>query len=548
MAKISEILAKAYKHHQAGLPQAAEQLYRQVVALAPDHAEAWHLLGVACAQLGNGRAAIESIGRAVALKPDFAEAFNNLGNVYKDQGNIEEAAACYRRAIESSPGNAAAHNNLGVVLFDQGTLTGAADCYRRAIDIDPAFATAHNNLGNALRVQGKLEEAIASFRRAIEHRPGYVNAWWMLAVLLQGRLDDEEVAAMQRLLVPPNHAQSNLAPPGLAPPNLGSDERAALEFGLAQALDARGAYDEAAQLFSAANASRQAALAKQKRLYSIDESRSLTDELIAAFVPELFGRTRGFGLATEVPVFIVGLPRSGTTLVEQILASHSRVFGAGELQLGPETFQSLPEATGRNDLPVNCIAGLDRATVDRLAQRHLARLRTLSENSLRIVDKLPENFRYLGLFAILFPQARIIHCRRNLRDVALSCWQTNFTALPWASNAEQIVAYFADYVRLMKHWRIVLPTPFLEVDYEEMVVDTETVARRILAWCHLDWEPGCLKFHETQRSVQTASAAQVRRPIYQSSVGRWKNYERHLGELFDGVGLLEDIFSSQGTR
>ena len=268
---------------------------------------------------------------------------------------------------------------------------------------------------------------------------------------------------------------------------------------------------------------------------------SFVDSLLATFTPPFFARTGGFGLETELPVFIVGLPRSGTTLVEQILASHTQAFGAGELHYCDETFEALPGALQRNDTPLACLPDLDRETARLLAQRHLDKLQALAPRALRIVDKMPQNYQYLGLIRLLFPQARLIHCRRDLRDVALSCWMTNLTSLSWACHADHIAAHFADYARLMEHWRSVLPAPPLDVDYEELVQDTEAVARRIVAWCGLAWEPGCLRFYRTQRPVRTASAAQVRQPIYKSSLGRWKNYQEPLGELFARVHRLRAV-------
>ena len=251
---------------------------------------------------------------------------------------------------------------------------------------------------------------------------------------------------------------------------------------------------------------------------------------------------RGFGLETERPIFIVGLPRSGTTLTEQILASHSRVFGAGELSYLREDFDALPRFTQQTSevlktsevcLPaLECLGRLERETARRMAQWHEGRLLAVSRNASRVVDKMPENYLYLGLIATLFPRAKIVHCRRDLRDVAVSCWMTNFRHLHWAADPDHIAARFRDYLRLMEHWRAVLPVSVLEVDYEETVNDLEAVARRLVAWCGLDWEPACLDFHKTSRPIRTASVMQVRQPIYTRSVARWKNYEAALGPLF----------------
>jgi hypothetical protein len=254
--------------------------------------------------------------------------------------------------------------------------------------------------------------------------------------------------------------------------------------------------------------------------------------LLAAFTPGYFERVCGFGLETERPVFIVGLPRSGTTLIEQVLASHSQVFGAGELRYTRETFDSLPHVMNREAQSVECVAGLDRATAGRLAQQHLERLRGLNEAALRVADKMPDNYLHLGLLATLFPRAKLIHCRRDLRDVAVSCWITNFRQIRWAFDPGHIASRFRMYRRVMDHWRRVLPLPLLEVDYEETVADLEGVARRLVAWCGLAWEPACLAFHANRRPVRTASVSQVRQPIYQRSVARWKHYENTLDALF----------------
>ena len=232
-------------------------------------------------------------------------------------------------------------------------------------------------------------------------------------------------------------------------------------------------------------------------------------------------------------MFIVGLPRSGTTLIEQILASHSQVFGGGEIKLAHDTMAALG---GQGADPIEGLRQLDRQTAHRLASRHLERLRAFSPAALRIVDKMPDNYLLLGLLASLFPRAKFIHCRRDLRDVAVSCWMAHFQEIRWANDQQHIVSRFHAYQRIMAHWRKVLPVPLLEVDYEETVADLEGVARKLVAWCGLAWEPKCLEFHQTKRPVRTASAVQVRQPVLRTSVGRWKHYEQALAPLFARLG------------
>jgi len=318
----------------------------------------------------------------------------------------------------------------------------------------------------------------------------------------------------------------------LADPYLPASRRHALLFGLAHVCDAQGAYAEAAQHLEQANALRRAECRQRGQVYDAAEHTRFVDELIATFTPGYFERVRGFGSPTQRPVFIVGLPRSGTTLTEQVLASHSQVFGAGELRYARDAFQALPRVLSGDAEPLACLRRLERASAGRVAEEYLERLARLHATTPRVVDKMPDNYLYLGLLATLFPRAPLIHCRRDLRDVAVSCWMTNFQQIRWSFDTGHIAARFHDYRRLMEHWQQVLPVPLLEIDYEETVADLEGVARRLLAFCGLEWEPACLAFHQTQRPVRTASVAQVREPIYRRSVARWKHYENALGELF----------------
>jgi tetratricopeptide (TPR) repeat protein len=650
MATISEALAIAVQHCQAGRLQAAEQVYRQILALQPNHADAHYNLGNALKNQGKLDEALACYRRALELKPDFALAHYNLGNALRDQGKLDEALACYRRARELKPDFAAAHNNLGIALNNQGKLGEALACYRRALELKPDFAEAYNNLGIALKDQGKLDQAIACCRRALELKPDFAEAHNNLGAGLkvQGKLEeaiacchralelkpdfaeahnnlgnalkdqekldqailsyrralelkpdfaeahislgnalkeqgkpDEAVVSYRRLLeLKPDYAQAhcNL---GLALEEIGDlqgaedslraalrhDSRLALahyqlaallggklpqqdlaaqrrlleevelpdaqrlflHFGLAQVLDARGEYAEAARHLDRGNSLQLSEWRKRGREYDPKEYESLVTRMIVVSTPDFFQRVRGFGLESELPVFVVGLPRSGTTLIEQILAGHRQVFGAGELKLASDARAVLG---GQGADFIAGLGQLDRETARRLASRHLERLRALNREALRIVDKMPDNYLYLGLLASLFPRAKLIHCRRDLRDVAVSCWMTHLHEVHWANDQQHIASRFHEYQRMMEHWREVLPVPLLEVDYEETVADLEGVARRLVTWCGLAWEPACLEFHQAKRPVRTASAVQVRQPVFRTSVGRWKHYEHALAPLF----------------
>jgi hypothetical protein len=303
-------------------------------------------------------------------------------------------------------------------------------------------------------------------------------------------------------------------------------------FGLAQVFDGRAEFARAADLAAMANALQQADFRRRGLAYDPAAYKLFVDRLLAAFTPEFFERVRGFGLETERPVFVVGMPRSGTSLVEQILASHPRVFGAGELQLARDTFRAIPEVTRCSGLPHECLDHLGRDALVRLARQHLDKLAERNALADRVVDKMPENTLYLGLMAALFPRAKVIHCRRDVRDSALSCWLTNFGQVRWACDQDDIASRIGEYQRMMHHWRRVLPVPIFEVDYESIVAELEPESRKLLAWCGLEWDPACLAFYKTRRPVRTASALQVRRPVYGTSVGRWRNYQSSLAGLF----------------
>jgi hypothetical protein len=294
-----------------------------------------------------------------------------------------------------------------------------------------------------------------------------------LATLPRDKLSDDDLALMQTRL---------------ADTTLPEGPRATLLFGLAHALDSRKRYDLAAAFLNECNAVNLAGLVKKRQGYQPSGHERFVSSIIGAFGPDLFTRLAGCGSPSRRPVFVLGLPRSGTTLIEQVLSSHSQVHGAGELLLGRRDFEAIPAQLDRpGELPIACFDDPRIGTVLReIAERHDARLAELGGQAARVTDKMPDNYMYIGLLSILFPHAAFIHCRRNLRDVAVSCWMTNFRSIRWANDPEHIGRRFTQYLRPMDHWRAVLPGRLCEVAYEEAVDDLETVARRIIAACGLE--------------------------------------------------------------
>jgi tetratricopeptide (TPR) repeat protein len=547
-------LSEAIEEHRRGNLEWAACAYESILAADPDHPDALYLLGVISLQKGDPRRAVELVGRAAVLRPDDAVIHANLAEAFRALGDNERTIDCYQTAVRLDPNHPDVHSNLALALVSRGDLEAATAHYRAAIQLKPDFATAHHGLGKVLQSLGRLDLARDCFLVAVRHMPNHATCHVSLAHVWEqlGELDQAMEAFREALRWDPHHpgALARMAsrlrdklPPAdqtaiedlLADPALPLVPAIQLRFALAQALDARGEFDRAAALTIEANALQLADFRNRGWLYDPARHRLFIDKLIESFSFHFFDQVRGFGIDTERPVFIVGLPRSGTTLTEQILASHPRVHGAGELTLARRIFESLPGAEIYGGMPFDFLPSLDRECVQSLGERYLNELSAINDQADRVVDKMPDNTIYLGLIATLFPRAKIIHCRRDLRDVALSCWMTDFLEVRWACDPDLIARRIDEHERLMAHWRRVLPTPMLEVDYEDVVSDLEKWSRAVVAWCGLEWDPACLEFHRTKRPVQTSSVAQVRQPIYTRSVGRWKNYERTLSPLFTGL-------------
>jgi tetratricopeptide (TPR) repeat protein len=561
--------------------------FRRAVELDPHLAFAHGNLGQLLLECGRLGESLHHCQEAVRLEPQSAPAHNNLGNVFRALGQRTEAKAAYTRALQLAPKLGMVHNNLAEILHEEGNLDEAQRWFGLALQLDPNSIRAHASLGKlllerldlasaeshllaaqrldpdnaetrlalaALRTeQGRLEEARTEYRALLEMNPNHAVINCHLAEVLMELNQREEALACYRAALrgQPGYtsALAELAKQlgadlpaeefetlrqRLAEPGLPDAERAQLLFGLAHIQDARGEYERAAEHLNQANALERDIRRRRGDAYNVEAHARFVDRLLTVFTSSFFERVRGFGVDSERPVFIVGLPRSGTTLLEQILSSHSRVFGAGELRLAREDFETLgrtPEGIDETRA-FDILEGIDAGAVRRLAQTHLDKLHAVNDTADRVTDKMPDNYMYVGLMAMLFPRARFLHCRRDLRDVAVSCWMTQFRAIPWANDAGDLAMRFAQYRRIMEHWRRVLPVPVLDVDYEDLVNDLEGTARRVLAFCGLEWEPACLNFHTASRPVRTASVAQVRKPIYRRSVARWKHYESALRPLF----------------
>jgi len=476
------------------------------------------LIGMGWDEMGEVMEARNWIGRALRLDESLLEARVRLAGLEADVDNDQSALEIYEAVLAIEPGRADALTGKARSLLSLGDVEGAVATHRAAIERYPETAPLHAALGHTLSTAGDIDGAVACQRKALALNARCVPAYAGLLTTLRHKAEDHECHAAIALL---------------EAPWMTDETQAALRFGLAAYFDGKAEWDAAAEQMVEANALRRAADAKRHRSYQPELYEAHIDRLIETFTPALFDRLKGLGSDSERPVFIVGMPRSGTTLTEQIIASHPQAFGAGERPFAHRSLALLPSVMGRPGTdPLGCVLEADGPALARAADWHLAQLAALDGGAARrAVDKMPDNYSQLGWLAVLFPRARFIYCRRDPRDVALSCWVTNFAAIRWANDLDHLARRLLQHQRIMAHWREVLPVPVLEVDYEAMVADQEGQSRRLIDGLGLDWDESCLSFHKTERLVRTASVTQVRQPIYQRSVARWQRYESMLAPL-----------------
>lgn len=430
-------------------------------------------------------------------------------------GNLLGAAQIYSGLIREDPRNADAWHLLGTIELSRGQFNAAHDMIAQALTLRPNNAIYHHNLAFALGAQSRMDEAIASYRRAVALAPDYAEAQFNLAQSLRIEPGDPLIPAVDRLL---------------RKPGLSDRDRCFVEFAAGKVYANLGRHDRAFGHYAAGNAARKAT---PNPVYG----RDFMERILAACDTALLTRKWGGDAPEPTPVFIVGMPRSGTSLVEQVLASHPAVHGGGEMPFIERVCAALPKLVPDRGPYPECLPHAPDAVLADLAQTYLKHA-TINAGDARIVtDKAPLNFRHLGLIALLFPNARIVHCRRDALDTCLSCFFQNFTqGQDYSFDLESLGGFYRDYRWMMECWTEILPSPVFDLVYEDLVTDLEGVGRRLLAFCGIDWHPDCARFFETERPVLTASRAQVRRPVYTSSIGKWRHYETHLGPLIAALG------------
>jgi tetratricopeptide (TPR) repeat protein len=515
-----------------GQPGEAVQVLLAAVEAGAEDFEAYHALGTGLLQTGRFADASSVLEHAAELKPDSAAAFSDLGAAYDQQGMHEQAIAAYQRAVTLAPrlGDVLARLGQLYAMYSRnaeasasleraadakpkapqarlyrsdaallrGDMAGAEAWARKGVALAPGDASAHGGLAGTLYNQGRFDEAAASFEQALRLEPRVGKFWHGLAQCRKYAAEDGPILERMGAV--------------LRRGDLHDGDRMVIHFASGKVLEDRGDYARAMEQFVAANALRGRGLAFDKAALA-----AVVDRAIATFTPEFFARHADAGVADEKPLFIVGMYRSGTTLVEQILSSHPQIAGGGELTVwGPTELEPAAEA-----------GDFDAARIGASAAKYLAALGQIGPRAARVTDKLPPNLFRLGEIHTLMPRARIIHCRRDPIDTCLSIYTTNFgPRIPFAAQQSDLAFYYRQYLRMMAHWRAVLPSEvFLEVEYEQLVAEREAETRRLIAFAGVAWDESCLRPERNERAIGTASAWQARQPVYATSVQRWRRYE-----------------------
>jgi len=522
----------------------AVNCYKKALGIQPDYVEVHNNLGNTLNLLGQNGEALNSYKQVLSISPDSADAHNNIGIIYQEMVQVEEAIKYYKKAIAINPEHAEANNNLGSCHYGLEQFDAAVKNYVKAIAINPDYDEAHFNLGITLNELGQSNEALNSFKQTLIINPDYADAYNIIGIILQemGQTNEAFSSFVRALAIDPENTEfhHNLAlmknykkgdtqliqmQSLLSANNLSQSERIQLCFALAKAYTDLGEKDE---LFKALNEGNQ--LRKEELNYSIEKDLDHHSILRKMFLSNIKNSSSYEPLSIS-PIFIVGMPRSGTTLVEQIISSHHKVYGAGELSVLSNLTKPIVDdyMTHNNPLSLKKILSI--------RQRYSNNLSNLNTSKSIITDKMPLNFRYIGFILKAFPEAKIINLKRDSRAVCWSIYKSYFPAegLGFAFNMDDLARYYNSYNELMIFWHELFPNKIYDICYEDLTTNQEEETKKLLEYCELDWDDNCLNFHKNKRAVKTTSSLQVGEKIYQGSSNAWKKYETQIQPLIDGL-------------
>jgi len=500
-------------------------LLMEAIKIKPNYAQAHCNIGLVFFGMEDYKKALAAYSNAIKIKPDYVQAFVGMAKLYQENNNLEQAEQWIKKALSIDSANAEALGVLGTIALEQGEHIEAESIFRRVLVIKPGYALAMVGLGTLLMEKGDLAEAEAIFLSVLSTDPDSIPALTSMPQVKKIKQDDPVVETLEALL----HSEKGLV----------NKKKMAIHFSLGKCYDDLGKANEAFAHFKNG-----CELKRKSFDYQSSQHHEHIQTIKSVFTKKFIKSHKGSGCLDSTPIFVLGMPRSGTTLTEQIIASHPSVFGAGELPDLSRLIRSV-EAALPEKYPFN-VAGFATEQFAKMGAEYVQGIRRYSADSMHITDKMPANFMYLGLIHMMLPNAKIIHVKRNPVDTALSCYTKIFNRGQYFSyDLKELGEHYRDYVELMAHWKSVLPAKsFYEVQYEDLVADNEKQAKKLIKYCGLPWDSACLESHKTERNVRTASVAQVRQPIYKSSVERWRAYEQHLQPLLDVLGDLVPVSES----
>ncbi len=518
--------------------------YEKSVTINANNAEALVRLADACGKLQRWEAATKAYQQALALQGEDVGTMIKLGNAFTEMQFYAESILLYEQVLSMLPDNAVVHRHLGASLLRMGQIGRAIASFEEALRLRPDFVRAGIDLARALRQLGKAGEAIVPLEMAVESDPENAEAHMQLSsTFRQLGETDRAVERLEKFLaIRPSCGEAHYRISQITPrkelipvvekvlcdPELPTSDAIYCHFALGNLFDHRKSFDRAFGHYLKANA-----LQRKTFTYQADETNEFVDRFVNVYSPDFFQGKREFGSTSRLPVFIVGMPRSGTTLVEQILSSHDLVHGAGEIEAFPGIYHSIAQQLNYVKPNPECMSLIDEHLVEEYSAKYLQDLALHCPTASRITDKFPQNFFAIGLIKTFFPNAHIVHCQRNPLDICSSLFFHCFATFKATFELTELGQYYLQYQRLMSHWDNLFPDEIFAVRYEDLVLDQERVSKQLIEYIGLEWDEKCIDFQDNERNVLSPSNMQVRRPIYKTSINRWKRYEEQLQPLVE---------------
>lgn len=519
MSDVQRLFELGVHQHQAGNLTSASKCYASVLQAKPDHADAWHLSGVLSHQAGRSSAGIRNIHRAIELNPVNPEYFSNAAVILIAQSRYNDAIRATETALKLQPDFQAANVQKGIALVNLNRVDEAIVLLEQAYKADFCSSAVLTEMGLAAIYAGDFSRAISCLETSIEFEPESATPYFFLSRLVKNnkyKFASHQVAALEARLAA---SSSN------------SQQKARLNFTLGNHFHSQDDFSKAFEHYKTGNESTLEYLSNQTQ-YDIESWEQRVGVLTEFFTPQVIEKFKDAGSDSNQPIFIVGSPRSGSTLTEKILSAHSDVFSAGELTKLDQIIGS--RFGSEQPLTLQSLSLMDANWINSAAEQYLDHINTLTARDKRVIDKMPGNIVHLGFIALMFPNAKVVICNRDPRDVAISNFDILFDSNNLqirTSSMSSIAEYLVQQNRLVRHWKKVIPDQAFDLYYESMTDDPRLEISKLLSHCDLEWSDDCLYFHTKKSVVRTASDAQVRNPINRNSVGRWRNYEDKMGDF-----------------